>query len=55
MQSIDLLRHGQQPIGDVASLCGFDVSTYFSVVFNQGYGLLPRQYPQCFQKVLSPV
>ncbi|OIV46497.1 AraC family transcriptional regulator [Sodalis sp. TME1] len=53
-KAMDLLRHGQQAIGDVASLCGFDDSNYFSVVFNQAYGLSPRQYRQRFQKVLSP-
>ena len=34
-KAMDLLRHGQQTIGEVAAQCGFDDSNYFSVVFNQ--------------------
>lgn len=49
-KAMDLLRHGQQTIGEVASLCGFDDSNYFSVVFNRSFGISPRQYRQRFQK-----
>ncbi len=49
-KAMDLLRHGQQTIGEVASLCGFDDSNYFSVVFNQSFGVAPREYRQRFQK-----
>ncbi|TKI03088.1 HTH-type transcriptional activator RhaR [Martelella alba] len=49
-KAMDLLRHGSQTISDVASLCGFDDSNYFSVVFNQSFGISPRQYRQRFQK-----
>jgi AraC family L-rhamnose operon transcriptional activator RhaR len=49
-KAMDLLRHGQQTIGEVAAQCGFDDSNYFSVVFNQSFGTSPRQYRQRFQK-----
>ncbi|WP_413742364.1 HTH-type transcriptional activator RhaR [Sodalis sp. RH15] len=49
-KAMDLLRRGKQTIGEVASQCGFDDSNYFSVVFNQSYGISPRQYRQRFQK-----
>ncbi|WP_410013564.1 HTH-type transcriptional activator RhaR [Sodalis sp. RH24] len=49
-KAMDLLRHGQQTIGEVASRCGFDDSNYFSVVFNQSFGVSPREYRQRFQK-----
>ncbi len=49
-KAMDLLRHGQQTIGEVAARCGFDDSNYFSVVFNQSVGVAPREYRQRFQK-----
>ncbi|XBS71983.1 HTH-type transcriptional activator RhaR [Acerihabitans sp. KWT182] len=49
-KAMDLLRHGQQTIGEVAAQCGFDDSNYFSVVFNQSFGISPRQYRQRFLK-----
>lgn len=49
-KAMDLLRHGQQTIGEVAARCGFDDSNYFSVVFNQSFGVSPREYRQRFQK-----
>jgi len=49
-KAMDLLRHGQETIGEVAAQCGFEDSNYFSVVFNQSYGISPRQYRQRFQK-----
>ncbi|MBS0967557.1 MULTISPECIES: HTH-type transcriptional activator RhaR [Yersiniaceae] len=45
-----LLRHGRQPIGDVAAACGFDDSNYFSVVFNRAFGATPSGYRQRFQR-----
>ncbi|MDU6412002.1 MAG: HTH-type transcriptional activator RhaR [Yersiniaceae bacterium] len=44
-----LLRHGQQPISDVAAACGFDDSNYFAVVFNRAFGATPSGYRQRFQ------
>jgi len=49
-KAMDLLRHSQQTIGEVAACCGFDDSNYFSVVFNQSVGVAPREYRQRFQK-----
>ncbi len=49
-KAMDLLRHGQQTIGEVAALCGYEDSNYFSVVFNQCVGISPRHYRQRFQK-----
>lgn len=49
-KAMDLLRHGRQTIGEVAALCGFEDSNYFSVVFNQSAGMAPRDYRQRFQK-----
>ncbi len=49
-KAMDLLRHGQQTIGEVAALCGFDDSNYFSAVFNQSFGVSPRHYRQRFQQ-----
>ncbi|PWC24205.1 HTH-type transcriptional activator RhaR [Brenneria nigrifluens DSM 30175 = ATCC 13028] len=49
-KAMDLLRHGQQTIGEVAKRCGFDDSNYFSVVFNHSFGVSPREYRQRFQK-----
>ncbi|BAE75301.1 HTH-type transcriptional activator RhaR [Sodalis glossinidius str. 'morsitans'] len=51
-QSVDALSKECMK-SDALSLLLSETLFYFSVVFNQAYGLSPRQYRQRFQKVLS--
>ncbi|WP_054180932.1 HTH-type transcriptional activator RhaR [Trabulsiella odontotermitis] len=39
-----LLQHTEQMISDIAMLCGFEDSNYFSVVFNREVGMTPGQW-----------
>lgn len=48
-KAMELLRYDRQTIGEVAALCGFDDSNYFSVVFHQAQGMSPSAYRQRFQ------
>ncbi|MEH0833940.1 helix-turn-helix domain-containing protein [Pectobacterium cacticida] len=50
-KAMELLRYDQQTIGDVAALCGFEDSNYFSVVFHQAFGVSPSAYRQRFVNV----
>jgi len=45
-----LLRSTPSLIGDVAALCGFDDSNYFSVVFTRETGLTPSAFRQQFEQ-----
>jgi len=47
-RAMSLLRNGQQAVSEVAAICGFDDSNYFSVVFNRISGVSPREYRQRF-------
>ncbi|MEF9678120.1 helix-turn-helix domain-containing protein [Pectobacterium aroidearum] len=50
-KAMELLRYDLQTIGDVAALCGFEDSNYFSVVFHQAFGVSPSAYRQRFLNV----
>ncbi len=39
-----LLQHSQRMISDIAMMCGFEDSNYFSVVFNREAGMTPGQW-----------
>lgn len=39
-----LLQHSQKMIGEIAMLCGFEDSNYFSVVFSRETGMTPGQW-----------
>ena len=41
-----LLQHTEMLISEVAMLCGFEDSNYFSVVFNREIGVTPGQWRQ---------
>lgn len=50
-KAMELLRYDLQTIGDIAALCGFEDSNYFSVVFHQAFGVSPSAYRQRFLNV----
>ncbi|QPI42605.1 MULTISPECIES: helix-turn-helix domain-containing protein [Pectobacterium] len=50
-KAMELLRYDLQTIGDIAALCGFEDSNYFSVVFHQAFGISPSAYRQRFLNV----
>ena len=43
-QSEKLLLTTDLPIGNIAQLCGFADSNYFSTAFKKSYGLSPAQF-----------
>jgi AraC-like DNA-binding protein len=45
-QAITLLLHSEQPVGEIASACGFASDFYFSRFFKQKMGVSPRQFRQ---------
>ncbi|TCV07620.1 AraC family transcriptional regulator [Samsonia erythrinae] len=50
-KAMELLRYNRQTIGDIAALCGFEDSNYFSAVFHQAFGVSPSAYRQRFLNV----
>ena len=46
---------GARTITDIAYLCGFRDSLYFSKMFRKKYGISPRNYPKAERSKAAPV
>ena len=46
---------GARTIADIAYLCGFRDSLYFSKMFRKKYGISPRNYPKSEREKKVPV
>ncbi len=46
----ELLTNTEKPIMEIAAMCGFSNSNYFSQCFSEEYGISPRQFRERFRE-----